>query len=286
MEKFSSWRDPATGIAPFIPAIDRSYNVVIGTAKLVVLLPFILVVSLLNLVVAVPRLVLMLANITKITVEYSSGDNRWRHKALVVPKPGDLIVSNFVSPADSLVYASALGSAAIYVVPSVSTGSYHQLTASQIQSLALSSPSELKGLKSAEPLDKIVSRAKNSRSIVVVFAESTTSNGKGLLKLASLPLDELAESTKVFSSAVKYTPSTVTTPIPNQSYWSWWFRCIARLDFVTVRVCLNSPVPANQTSMKRVAEKICEAGKLTMVGFGPEDKQEFYDAWKQIKGRK
>lgn len=285
MEKFSLWRDPATGIAPFIPAIDRSYNVVIGTVKLIILVPLILVLSFFNLVLDLPRIKLLLGNITKITVEYSSGDNRWRQKAMTSPKAGDLIVSNFVSPADSLVYASVLRSA-VFVVPAVSTGKYHQLTASQIQKLALSSPMDLQKLQSSEPFEKIVSRAKKSSSIVVVFAESTTSNGKGLLKLAPLPLDELPDSTKVFSSAIKYTPSTITTPIPNQSYWAWWFRCIARPDLITVRVRLNSPAPAAQTSIRRISEKICEAGKITMVGFGPDDKQEFFKAWNQIKNRK
>lgn len=60
----------------------------------------------------------------------------------------------------------------------------------------------------------------NHGRVIVVFPESTTSNGRGILKLSPSLLSASSDS-KIFPVSLRYTPADVVTPIPG------WLEAIA-----------------------------------------------------------
>lgn len=85
----------------------------------------------------------------------------------------------------------------------------------------------------------------NHGRVIVVFPETTTSNGRGILKL-SPSLLSAASDTKIFPVSLRYTPADVVTPIPG------WLEAIAfvwRLNSRPthcIRVRIGSPLTLSQ----------------------------------------
>ena len=84
----------------------------------------------------------------------------------------------------------------------------------------------------------------------MVFPESTTSNGRGILKL-STSLLSAANDTKIFPVSLRYTPADIVTPVPG---WLEVFGFIWRLNSrpthcIRVRIgaplTLSSPPPSS-----------------------------------------
>lgn len=79
--------------------------------------------------------------------------------------------------------------------------------------------------------------ARNPGRIVVLFAESTTTNGRGILplspSLASTPPD-----VPIFPTSLRYNPADVTTPVPGwRATWRFiWTLCSAPTHTIRVRI--------------------------------------------------
>ena len=81
----------------------------------------------------------------------------------------------------------------------------------------------------------------NHGRVIVVFPESTTSNGRGILKL-SPSLLSAASDTKLFPVSLRYTPADVVTPLPG---WLEAISFIWRLNSRPthcIRVRISSPL--------------------------------------------
>ncbi|KAK0356674.1 Lysophosphatidic acid:oleoyl-CoA acyltransferase 1 [Friedmanniomyces endolithicus] len=149
-----------------------------------------------------------------------------------LPYPGTIIASSYTSPLDVLYLAA--------IFDPIFTQSYRnsRLVRPITQETALANcfsitnPLELVGAGSATsaagqktlPLAGLVRQ--NPSRIIVLFPESTTSNGRGILKL-SPSLLSAAQDTRVFPVSLRYTPADVVTPIPG---WLEALRFIWRLN--------------------------------------------------------
>lgn len=132
---------------------------------------------------------------------------------------------------------------------------------------ALSLPKLLKGSESVfatKSLQEIAADAKAHGQVVVVFAEGTTSNGKGILPLilspedSKEPISNAANKSKVgktptspkfptFPAAIKYSRSSITTPTPTSLLvWSW--RLVQGFQFSSVRVRYASPIGDDESN--------------------------------------
>lgn len=81
----------------------------------------------------------------------------------------------------------------------------------------------------------------NRGRVIVVFPESTTSNGRGILKL-SPSLLSAGDNTKIFPVSLRYTPADIVTPIPG---WLEVLRFIWRLNSSPthcIRVRIGGPI--------------------------------------------
>ncbi|KAB8291541.1 hypothetical protein EYC80_006342 [Monilinia laxa] len=61
---------------------------------------------------------------------------------------------------------------------------------------------------------------------IVVFPESTTTNGKGILPVSSSLLTA-PSGTKIFPISLRYSPSDITTPIPGK-YWPFFWNLLSK----------------------------------------------------------
>ena len=93
-------------------------------------------------------------------------------------------------------------------------------------------------------------RERNPGSVVVVFPECTTTNGRAILPL-SPSLLSAAPDTHIYPVSLRYSPSDVTTPVPH-AYAAWvWKLCAAPTHCMRVRIAepvYNSPSLASPVS--------------------------------------
>jgi 1-acylglycerol-3-phosphate O-acyltransferase len=163
-----------------------------------------------------------------------------------LPYPGSIIASSHTSPLDVLYLAA--------IFDPVFTQSYpnSRLVRPITQESALAAcfgvPNPL-NFGSEEDLIDLATLVKQNRNrAVVVFPETTTSNGRGILRLSPSLLS--AGNTKVFPVSLKYTPPDVVTPIPG---WSEIFRFVWRLNSGAshcIRVRIGGPISMVQSSEK------------------------------------
>ncbi|KAH8919653.1 hypothetical protein BT69DRAFT_1352963 [Atractiella rhizophila] len=228
MEKYTTWRDPSTGIAPFLPPVPAAetlspilllpkvLGVVFAIPRTLLVILIFLLRFLLSPLESLPLVLPVLDRLTLLLLGYSwinvdTFSQRLSRASL--PKKdasirgGDIIVSNWTSYIDVL-YLSFRYKAQ-FLLPHVSTSS----GAAQI-SFSLVSPLRMilrTGLIPAvaptaegESLGEIEKKLQKSGRVGVLFPECTTSNNRGLLKWASfIP-------TPPTTTALPGTPSTST----------------------------------------------------------------------------
>jgi 1-acylglycerol-3-phosphate O-acyltransferase len=167
-----------------------------------------------------------------------------------LPYPGTIIASSYTSPLDVLYLAA--------IFDPIFTQSFRnsKLVEPISQETALGNcfnienPLELGKEHKTIELNALVKQ--NPGRIIVVFPETSTSNGRGILKL-SPSLLSAAQDTKIFAVSLRYTPADVVTPIPG---WPEAFRFIWRLNSRQthcIRVRIGKPItlsalPVSSTS--------------------------------------
>ncbi|GAA5994818.1 lysophosphatidic acid acyltransferase LOA1 [Rhodotorula paludigena] len=254
-EKFSKWRDPSTGVAPFLvplppndvslppllQAVTLPIAAVLGGVRtlLVILLlgaQFVLVEGVLQLFSFVPplhfalsravnasiaRLILIALGVLWIPVETVQLRKSGRSPPAIPfdPRKGDLILSNSSSYID-LLYLTFRYNATVLLPVSSSNKVVGYRRASLLSAILAVGQLPQQGGK-AESLEEAIKKAAGP---VVVFPEATTSNNRAMLKFA-----EIAPATAGKSSAVRtfvltfrYPPPTrlapsLTYPIPTPS---------------------------------------------------------------------
>jgi hypothetical protein len=167
----------------------------------------------------------------------------------------------------------------------------------------------------SELLEKYPSRP------IAVFAECTTTNGRGILPL-SRSLASAPPRTKIYPISLRYTEPDITTPVPG-CYTSFLWNLLSKpTHFIRVRVAeyvstsSKSPSEAHSTSngffdddednsssasllettstelnkeekalLDHVGESLARLGRVKRVGLGVKEKADFVRAWTRHRRR-
>ena len=168
-----------------------------------------------------------------------------------LPSPGSIIVSSSTSPLDVLYLAAIFDpvftrcytfSRRLQPVSLLSAMTHTVSPASLLPapaSLGVEDDSDLTSIP------QLISRYPGR--IIVVFAESTTTNGRGILPLSPC-LAGTPPSIPIFSTSLRYNPADVTTPVPGwRATWRFfWNLCSAPTHTIRVRIAeplQNLPAP-------------------------------------------
>ncbi|CAK4085013.1 unnamed protein product [Aphanomyces euteiches] len=235
MEKYSRWSDLTTGINPFVaPPHQLPSNIVLRWTQIlfggilallrwILLAPLLLVLAILHLMSTilafmpfVGRLfertidLLVVGSILVVaTVFIKDEPANARRLGLLAPgskppalsgvKAGDVIVCNHTSVFDVIYMAYRYSPTFVYPsAADASKGLVHSYGLFQALGQAMAPP--LDQLSSPVKLQDVVRRASKP---VVVFAEGTRSNGKGVLRFLPV-LDTLPEETRIHVVAIKF----------------------------------------------------------------------------------
>lgn len=132
----------------------------------------------------------------------------------------------------------------------------------------------------------IISHAKNIRRPIVLFAEGTTTNGKGVLAPDRKALYGQGKKAAVmYPTVVKYDRPTITTPLPVYPL-KWLLTISMLLTGINAKVGLATKVDPSLGGMEQqLAEGMYRMGRLRRLGsyFDIQSKRKFIAAWE--KGR-
>ncbi|KAI4268946.1 MAG: hypothetical protein L6R38_007664 [Xanthoria sp. 2 TBL-2021] len=226
MEKYSQYRDRASGIAPFLPVptisagIYYPFHLFLFFIRLPLLLAAILTYFLflqwlpigslgkkasLWLILGVPGIWWIDLQVDGV----KKGSLAQQHRSRV-PQPQSIIACSSTSPIDALYLAVIFDP--IFTASYPSTRLVQPITLFQAALNAFSRP------RSYPPtcarlvdLETLVRRHPNR--VIAVFPECTTTNGRGILSL-SQSLLTAPRTSKIFPINLRYTPPDITTPVP------------------------------------------------------------------------
>ncbi|OSS48541.1 hypothetical protein B5807_07613 [Epicoccum nigrum] len=251
MEKYSQFRDKGTAIAPFLPVPPAPVSLAwapVHVFLFLVRLPFVLSLSVLSFgllewlpVGGTVRYAVLWALLGATGVWWVDfqvdGVKRGKLSAAQqhLPHPGTIIASSFTSPLDPLYLAGIFQP--IFTRSHPTTRRVERITLLRAILLAFAPPSIL-------PVDdsKLVTLASlvaaNPHSIICVFPECTTTNGRGILPLSPSLLSASGD-TKIYPVNLRYTPQDVTTPVSG-GYASWLYRLLSKPSHqMRVRVAMR-----------------------------------------------
>ncbi|KAG4025249.1 hypothetical protein MFRU_062g00030 [Monilinia fructicola] len=239
MEKYSQFRDRGSGIAPFLPVQTPSAGIYapVYLFLFVFKLPFFLTVSISYFLFlqwfplgsllkkAVLWMILGIPGVWWIDLQIDGvkKGSLAKKREGRVPEPSDIIASSFTSPLDSLYLAAIFDP--IFTVSYPHTRQVHQISLLGAIFRALQSPKEYPP-KGAKMTDLSALLIRYPGRAIVVFPESTTTNGKGILPV-SPSLLTAPSGTKIFPISLRYSPSDITTPIPGK-YWSFFWNLLSK----------------------------------------------------------
>lgn len=295
MERFSRYRDEATGVAPFLPQKPaRAGYWFLGKASVWLSAVLSVPVSLVTVTADVllgwltGRWFLRWAVLRALKVLYLSvtydgerrGGSRKREGNSRIGG-GDIVISNLTSPLDPLVYSSQ--TSCIFLWPTAEKGFISKGTwASFFQALRLY-PQE--SIENTDTLKEIVLNARKSGKAVIIFAEGTSSNGIGLLTLKNTNFSEISKTdSRVIPAAIRWTPNCATSPLPqNWISYLWTMATSAWVYMAAIKV--GEPLPS--PTQDYAARALCQLGRLRMLGdkLDWNAKEEFCTAYFKPKSK-
>ncbi|KAH7117834.1 hypothetical protein B0J11DRAFT_536821 [Dendryphion nanum] len=252
MEKYSQFRDKGTSIAPFFPTSPPQdaiwwlfvkiplFFIRLPAAFLLSIFPF-LILEFIPLGSSIQNGVIMIllgicgvwwVDLQVDGVKRGSLAKSQDH----LPSKGTVVASSFTSPLDPLYLAGIFHPVFTRSYPD--TRKVEHISLFKAILLAFSSPTLIPP-NSAKLVTLRELKEKYPESIICVFPECTTTNGRAILKL-SPSLLSADERTKIFPVSVKYAPGDITTPVSgNRIQWMW--RLLSRPTH-TIRVRIAGPV--------------------------------------------
>ncbi|KAK6456236.1 vacuolar protein sorting protein 66 [Scheffersomyces xylosifermentans] len=238
MEKFSSWRDKGTGISPFMPVpfpleqekstVKKWLQLTVKTLVFLVKLPFLILFTLIYYLTSfkpLAQFVLLILfgfNNLDFSVENVKKSNTI---AINKNKPGanEVIVVNYVSPLDGLIYAvisKTWNWRNIKILIPVQSGELYEYS---IWSLILHAFDNTHLGTPIGDSDHYKSK------VVFLLLEGTTSNNKALLPFVKLKPSYTFKGFTVKSLVVKIKPAYFTLPIPTSKI-GYLFELLTNLD--------------------------------------------------------
>ncbi|KAM7197339.1 hypothetical protein V8F20_006693 [Naviculisporaceae sp. PSN 640] len=315
MEKFTKWRDKATGVAPFTPITTPSSVLfsVVHTFIFLIRLPLFLAFTTFYLLILHPLPLpsvlrkLFLWGILAIPgiwwvdlqIDGVKRGSLSQQPPQRTPHPGSVIAANFTSPIDALYLAAIFDPIFTISYPHNRVVRRIGLLRAILQALSLEqfapSPGEAKTTSIAELL------AENPSRVIVVFPECTTTNGKGIMPLSPSLLSVPADNA-IFPVSLRYTPPDVTTPVVGGGLKLWvsflWkllsrpthcirVRIAERMYNTSLAVTNGVEHGGTERDLTRkeidlldgVSNALARLGRSKRVCFSLEDKKDFVKAW-------
>lgn len=141
-----------------------------------------------------------------------------RQAAGALPAAGDIVASSFTSPLDPLYLAGIFCPVFVRTWPREKGVQVITLWGAICMAFSRPQTAPSPGMKLVS-LKHLTERYPNS--IICVFPESTTTNGRGILPLSPALLS-LGPATKIYPVNLRYTPGDITTPVPGgAASWVW-----------------------------------------------------------------
>lgn len=269
MEKFSTWRDKGTGIAPFMPTERRlgALDYVAAVAKLPVfaLLWLGLWVFPGSAIAAMWWLAGGVVDFSVDSVRKNKIAEINRHR----PGPGSVVVANFASPLDLvaifLASTARIGQISV-IVPR--KGELYELSFWEALRVPFVDPAETGSLPFGR---KSADLAHLANKLVVIFPEGTTSNGQGTLPFVEAP-EKLQIPKASYSTLVLRSPPAVAVPVPRSS---WSYYCSVLAERLVVRI---KAYPSEKLSGQSSRQIFLENG-LSPTALSLGEKAEFWQAF-------
>lgn len=310
MEKYSQFRDKATGIAPFWPItqsasfllstndnaspVSTALNFIVKHILLVIrvavltpltILSFILSSSLgltNGLVQSLNKLVLLVLGIlsTEFTVENVKTRNVTKAH---YPSRTQLFFVNFSNPLDIFILSTIANDDFVCLIPSLRTPfKFKKVTVSEFIKVSISGVSSTSWEESTK---HDLKEFKNKT--ILIFAEGTTSNGKSILKFPftqsqfnqffqDLTVTNDIKITKINSLGIKITPGKLTTPL-EVSLIAYVYRLLTNVSGISYKVRLNVVNELNplELDLNKIRNSFTNNGKFKLVELGHSEKAEF-----------
>ncbi|CAN3365098.1 lysophosphatidic acid:oleoyl-CoA acyltransferase 1 [Diutina catenulata] len=231
MEKFSNYRDKATGVSPFMPVPVPKSSVLSIPLRIIYFIskiPIIIIAFLLSVVSPVTGsklLVLILGGMNQVQVlvdGIKKRDTAGIEKNL--PQAGDLVFANHITPLDGYLYTIIAGKP-VYIVKADPSGHLHLYSPWQLFWYSFD-----EFMKPTSTIIKSIEDLKAHPTIVLM--EGTASNNKGLLPFIDVFTrgGEYVFTGPVKSLVLKVSPGYLTVPIPNITILQYTFRVFGALS--------------------------------------------------------
>ncbi|KAH3688473.1 hypothetical protein WICPIJ_000536 [Wickerhamomyces pijperi] len=306
MEKYSQFRDKATGIAPFWPNSQTSSSFLSSTNEptaLTAIIEFILkhVTLVIKSVVLLPLCLLsllftgslgftnpitqslnglLLVAIGLTSTEYTVENIKTRNinKKVHFPVKGDLLFVNFSTPLDLFVLSTLCNDPFVCLIPT-SKGHFKKVSVLEFFHLGLSEGSTTE-------FGSDFTTAELKGKIIFIFAEGTTSNGKSILPFSLSQAqftqfyNELTQSnikiSKINTVGMKLTPSYFTTPLHVSSF-QYVYRLLTCLTTMNFKIRLNTvnELKPLELDLPKIRKSFTNSGKFKLVSLGISEKKEF-----------
>lgn len=221
-----------------------------------------------------------------------------------IPHAKSVIAANFTSPIDALYLATIFDP--VFTISYPRSRLLRQVSLFEAIRHALAPPDlAAPPFDDADLVDLETLLYKNPKRVIAVFPECSTTNGKGLLPPSPSLLTTPA-GTQIFPVSIRYSPATVTTPVPNRWIPFLWYLLSQPTICVRVRIAEGttntsatprsrttgtvssvniSPAPVEKMTggerlvLDHISEALSRLGRSRRVGLTLEDKARFVKAW-------
>ncbi|KAK4082305.1 uncharacterized protein Triagg1_2117 [Trichoderma aggressivum f. europaeum] len=316
MEKYSQFRDRATGIAPFLPVSSPSSAISTLTHVLLFLvrLPIFLTYALGYFIVfhplplpvfarkialwglmAIPGIWWIDLQLDGVKRGTLSEQPRER-----VPHPGSIIAANFTSPVDAIYLAAIFDP--VFTISYPGERKVRRIGLLQAVTKALA-PVTTQPAPSAQLVDLKDLVKQYPNRVIAVFPECGTTNGKAILPFSPSIL-QTPPDVHIFPVSIRYTPSGITTPIPGQWLRFLWTLLSRPTTCIRVRIAegqtnkaaakSGETIPSDlayrggagaainseeQKLLDWIGEALARLSRVKRVGLTMKDKAAFVRAW-------
>ncbi|KAL8672200.1 MAG: hypothetical protein Q9168_003332 [Polycauliona sp. 1 TL-2023] len=282
MEKYSQYRDKASGIAPFFPVAAVSagiyypFHLFLFFVRFPLLLAAILTYFLflqwlpigslgkkasLWLILGVPGVWWIDLQIDGV----KKGSLAQKHRSRV-PQPQSIIACSSTSPIDALYLAAIFDP--IFTASYPRTRLVQRITLLQAVLHAFSPPRSYPP-SNARLVDLETLIRRHPNRVIAVFPECTTTNGRGILTL-SQSLLTAPRTSKIFPINLRYTPPDITTPVPASYFKFLWNLTSQPTHCIRVRIAESlqntSRPPAEHSGPSESAHDDTASSTDTLLG--------------------
>lgn len=281
MEKFSTWRDKATGISPFMPIqppqqpwYQKLAKMIVFIVRLPLFLATILIYGILPLK-AIARFVLLTLFGLKNLQIIVDGVKRSNSMGILLnlPKEGDIIFCNYISPLDGYIFQMISKAKFIILVPD-ENGKLYKLTPWSLFNFTF------KPRFNSKPIDNL--QQYKDRAIFILL-EGTTTNNKGLLPFINIESYKF-DGFVIKSMIVKINPSYYTLPIPYISKWRYFYLLLS--NFNVVNHYIKAKIYLYQKFDIKQIRNSFEINQINPVSLSIEDKTKFITYYQNFKVKK